>query len=160
MVTVISQPPLRQELGNFASITCFKAMVQGLEAVLGPKGAHIALVMAGHHRGQQLATLLELQPCYGSVDEVTELVRYSLGKQGSRLCLVNKIKVMPNGYRVYCSETLCSAGEPAGSTRKLGYTLGVLQGVLEAVSGRRLRGQQVASVLQGSTQDILEFIFL
>ena len=62
-----------------------------------------------------------------------------------------------DAYRVFCRETICSAGEPQGSARTLSYTLGALQGVMEVATGKRLRGKQIESVLRGSSHDVAEF---
>jgi hypothetical protein len=40
------------------------------------------------------------------------------------------------------------------------HSLGAIQGFLEALLGKRFRGQQIASVLQGSTHDVLEYTLL
>ncbi len=38
---------LRQTLGNFSSIVCFKAAIVGMEDALGERAAAIALIAAG-----------------------------------------------------------------------------------------------------------------
>ncbi|HBY77432.1 MAG TPA: hypothetical protein DEG47_10655, partial [Cyanobacteria bacterium UBA11148] len=57
----------------------------------------------------------------------------------------------------YTRETVCSAGEPQGSSRQCTFTLGAIQGFLEAFLGKRLRGIQTESVLRGGNYDILEY---
>ena len=44
-----------------------------------------------------------------------------------------------------------------GSPRTLTFTLGAVQGALESVTGRKLKGTQIASVLRGGTHDVVEF---
>jgi hypothetical protein len=124
---------IRPELGDFSSIVCFKALVVGVENALGEKAAAIALISAGRDRGKDL------------------------GKDGTRLCIINKIEEDGEVIRVYTSETICSGGEPQGSARKLSYTQGAIQGALEALTGSRLRGQQTESVLRGGNFDVIEF---
>ncbi|MBD3882687.1 hypothetical protein IFO70_13025 [Phormidium tenue FACHB-886] len=156
----VSSPPntthrLRPELGDFSSIACFKAVVVGIEEALGEKAATIALIAAGRARGKQLAAQLEYDN--GSLEELTGLLNHALGTLGTRLCLIDRIAQDGEVIRVHCRETICSSGEPQGSSRCLTYTLGAIQGVLEQVVGKRLRGKQVESILRGSNQDVLEF---
>lgn len=149
--------PLREVLGDFSSIVCFKAMVTGIEDALGGKAAFIALVSAGRACGKQLAASLELVGQENNLTKVCQLIADALGPNGTRLCLIEKIEKVDDEILVYCRETICSTGEEPGSPRELSYTLGAVQGVLEALTGRRLRGRQVASVLRGSQYDVIAF---
>jgi hypothetical protein len=40
-------PPLRPQLGDYASIACTKAIVVEMEQALGERAAHVALLAAG-----------------------------------------------------------------------------------------------------------------
>ncbi|WP_019498437.1 hypothetical protein [Pseudanabaena sp. PCC 6802] len=144
----------RPELGDFSSIVCFKAMVVGAEEALGEKAAAITLISAGRQRGKQLVESLGLSQ--GSAESAIPLMQKALGKDGTRLCLIDKAE-FGDTIRVYCRETICSSGEPQGSPRQLTYTMGAVQGALEALTGKRLRGKQVESVLRGGTHDVIEF---
>jgi hypothetical protein len=146
---------IRPELGDFSSVICFKAIVTGIEEALGEKAAAIALISAGRIRGKQLATSLHLEN--QSLSELAVILNQALGKDGTRLCLIDKIVEADELIKVYCRETVCSLCEPEGSNRQLTYTLGAVQGVLEQATGKRLRGKQVESVLRGSTHDVLAF---
>jgi hypothetical protein len=157
--TVTTQP-LRSELGDFSSIVCFKAVVVGVEEALGEKAAAIALISAGRARGKQLANQLGLTTNSVSLAAATALVNSALGKEGTCLCIVDQIVKDNDSIKVFCRETICSSGEAEGSSRTLTYTLGAIQGVLEQMTGRRLRGKQVESVLRGSTHDVLAFTVL
>lgn len=149
--------PLRPELGNFSSIVCFKAVVVGTEEALGEKAAAIALISAGRQRGKHVATQLGLTGTDLASESLIGVLQTALGKEGTRLCIIEKIVQTGESITVHCRETICSAGEPEGSPRKLTFTLGAVQGVLEQISGKRLRGKQIESVLRGSDHDVIEF---
>lgn len=154
-----AQNSSRQELGSYSSIVCFKAVVVGVEEALGEKAAAIALISAGRQRGKQLAEELGLanKGEEMSLPEVTEKVQYALGQEGTRLCIVDKIIQEGEIYKVYTRETVCSTGEEEGSSRTCTFTLGAIQGFLEAFLGKRLRGQHTESVLRGGSYDVLEY---
>jgi len=145
----------RSELGEFSSIICFRAVVTGAEEALGEKAAMITLIAAGRIRGKQLAQQLGL--VVGATEDLVPELQKALGKDGTRLCIIDKIENASDSIKVYCRETICSAGEPEGSPRKLTFTLGAIQGVMEHVTGKRLRGKQIESVLRGGSHDVIEF---
>jgi predicted hydrocarbon binding protein len=158
----IAQNSLRKELGNFNSTICTKAMVVGIEEALGEKAAAISLIAAGRKRGKDLAVELDLvgKGITLSMAEIATKLDAALGVNGTRLCIVDKVEQVGEAYRVYTRETICSAGEEEGSPRLCTYTLGALQGFLESFLEKRLRGQQIESVLRGGTHDVLEFTIL
>lgn len=147
----------RNELGDFSSVICLKAIITGMEDALGEKATTIALVAAGRTRGKNLAASLGLPGSGDSLEALTAKVAEALGKHGTRLLILDKIEQTEDGFRAYTRETVCSAGEPEGSPRKCTFTLGAVQGVLEAVTGQRYRGQHVESVLRGAGHDIFEY---
>ena len=119
----IAQNELRQNLGDFSSIVCLKAIVVGVEEALGEKAAAIAMISAGRQRGKQLAEALDLvdKGSSMSLEEVTEKARTALGKDGTRLCVIDKVIQEGDVYKVYTHETVCSAGESQGSSRQCKY---------------------------------------
>lgn len=148
---------LRAELGDFSSIVCFKALIVGAEEALGGKAAAITMIAAGRSRGRQIAEQLNIKGSNASSEELVPLLQEALGKNGTRLCIVDKIEHTDESITVYCRETVCSAGEPQGSGRKLTFTLGAVQGCLESAFNLRLRGKQIASVLAGDAYDVIQF---
>jgi predicted hydrocarbon binding protein len=158
----VTQELLRPDLGDFSSIVCTKAIVVGLEDALGEKAAMIALVAAGRRRGKQLAESLGLVNAADNMtmDEIRVRVNEAIGKEGTRLCIVDQILQVGDVYQVHTKETICSAGEPQGSSRTCTYTLGAIQGFLETFLNKRLRGKQTDSTLRGGTHDVLEFMVL
>lgn len=146
----------RPTLGQFSSIVCFKALITGVEEALGEKATMISLIAAGRARGKQVAEQLGVKGT-GATEELVPLLQQALGKDGTRLCIVDKIELTSESIKAYCSETICSADEPEGSPRKLSFTLGAIQGVLESVMNVRLRGKQTESVLRGGSHDVVEF---
>jgi hypothetical protein len=148
---------LRTELGDFSSIVCFKALIVGAEEALGEKAAAITMIAAGRSRGRQIAEQLNIKGSNASSEKLVPLLQEALGKNGTRLCIVDNIERTDESITVYCRETVCSAGEPQGSGRKLTFTLGAVQGCLESAFNLRLRGKQIASVLTGSDYDVIQF---
>ncbi|HEY9782828.1 MAG TPA: hypothetical protein V6D09_22145 [Leptolyngbyaceae cyanobacterium] len=148
---------LRPELGEFNSIVCFKAVITGMEDSLGEKATAIALIAAGRARGKKLVHELGLNNSQISLDEAGARLSQALGKDGTRLCKIDKIIEQGDVIQVYTSETVCSAGEPQGSPRTCTFTLGAVWGAIEQVTGKRLQGKHTESVLRGSSHDIFEF---
>jgi hypothetical protein len=149
---------LRPNLGEFSSIVCFKSVITGMEDALGEKATAIALIAAGRTRGKFLASSLGLAGVgTGDLDKVVAALDAAVGQNGTRLTAVNKAVQEGDTIKVYCSETVCSAGEEMGSSRKCTFTLGAVWGALEAVSGQRLQGTHTESVLRGGSFDVFEF---
>ena len=148
---------LRPELGDFSSIVCFKAVITGMEDSLGDRATAIALIAAGRARGKKLAEGLGLVGQDFSMEELTEKIATALGADGTRLFILDKIEANGDVYTAYTRETVCSAGEVEGSERKCTFTLGAMQGALEAVSGKRFRGVHTESVLRGGTHDVFQY---
>ncbi|WP_413171588.1 hydrocarbon-binding protein [Anabaena azotica] len=148
---------LRQQLGDFSSIICFKAAITGMEEALGDKATAIALTSAGRARGKKLAEELGLAGSSMSLDEAASKLNMALGKDGTRLCIVEKIVAEGDNIKVYTSETFCSAGEPPNSPRKCTFTMGAVWGAIEQLIGKRFKGVHTESVLRGGTHDVFEF---
>lgn len=148
---------LRPELSDFSSIVCLKAIITGMEEALGDKATAIALISAGRARGKNLAESLGLTGANLPLEDLSSKVAHALGKDGTRLLILDKIEQEGGNYKAYTRETVCSAGESNGSDRQCTFTLGAVQGVLEAVTGKRFRGKQVGSVLRGDTHDVFEY---
>jgi predicted hydrocarbon binding protein len=148
---------LRQELGDFNSVVCFKAAIAGMEEALGEKATAIALIAAGRNHGKKLAQELGLADSSMPLDALAEKMSNALGKDGTRLCKVEKIVQEGDVIKVYTTETVCSAGEPQGSSRSCTFTLGAIWGALEQVLGKRLQGKHTESVLRGGSHDVFEF---
>jgi len=146
----------RKKLGEFSSVVCVKAIITGMEDMLGEQATAIALTNAGKIRGRGVARDLAL----GDEDQLHELaprLDTLLGQQGTRLCIVDVVERDGNEYVARTRETICSTGEAEGSARKCTYTLGVVWGVLETLLACRLRGRHTESVLRGGTHDVFRF---
>jgi hypothetical protein len=148
--------PIREQLGDFSSIVCFKALVVGVEDTLGAAAAGVALKGAGRKRGKNLAQSLGFGKTALTVKQAAKAMSAALGSDGTRLCSVDKIEQDGDNYKIYLSDTVCSAGEPQGSPRELSFTLGAVHGAMEVLVGKRMRCKQVGSVLRGQEHDILE----
>jgi len=149
---------LREQLGDFSSIICFKAAITGMEEALGEKATAIALVAAGRSRGKNLAKELGLADFGTDWDLIADKMAFALGKNGTKLLIIEGIEQNGDVIKDTNSETLCSAGEPQGSTRKCTFTLGAVWGALEVITGKRLRGDHTECILRGGSNDVFEFV--
>ena len=147
----------RPTLGQFSSIVCFKSVITGMEEALGEKATAISLIAAGRARGKDLAKSLGLSGSNEDLAVIAAKLNEAVGANGTHLTAVDKIVKEGDLIKVYCSETVCSAGEPDGSPRKCTFTLGAVWGALTEVTGKKLRGIQTESVLRGGTHDVFEF---
>ncbi|WP_017319127.1 hypothetical protein [Mastigocladopsis repens] len=148
---------LRKELGDFNSVACFKAVITGMEEALGEKTTAIALISAGRARGKRLAEELGFVGSSISLEDAAHKMGHALGKEGTRLCIIDKIVEEGDTIKVYTSETVCSAGEAPNSERKCTFTMGAIWGALEQLLGKRLKGVHTESVLRGGSHDVFEF---
>jgi hypothetical protein len=149
---------IRETLGDFNSIICFKALINGIEDSLGERTAAIALIAAGRARGKKLADELRLAECNLSLDALSNQLNSILGKEGTRLCIIDKIEQVDDVIKAYTRETICSSGEPPGSNRQCTYTLGAVWGAVERSQKKRLWGKHTESVLRGGNHDVFEFV--
>ncbi|MCF6312682.1 MAG: hypothetical protein L3J39_09555 [Verrucomicrobiales bacterium] len=147
---------LRKNLGNFSSIICLKALIVGLEDVLGEKGARANLVLAGRHRGRDIVKSLGYSKTDSPLEEWTSAVKAAIGETGTRLCEIDKVEPDGETIRIYLSETVCSSGEEVGSSRQLTFTLGAIWGAVEEALDKKFIGKQTGSILRGQDYDIVE----
>ena len=147
----------RPTLGQYSSIICFKSVITGVEEALGEKATAIALISAGRIRGKELVKSLGLSGSTQDLSVIAAKLDEAVGANGTHLTAVNKITQEGDLIKVYCSETVCSAGEPDGSPRKCTFTMGAIWGALAEVTGKKLRGIHTESVLRGGTHDVFEF---
>lgn len=148
---------IRQQLGDFTSIVCFKHIIYGVEDVLGTDGAATVLIRAGRIRGEKVATEAGLAGSNADPATLGSILDKYLGSNGTRLCSVTDVKREGDDWIVTTQETVCSAGEPEGSERTCTYTLGAVQGFLETVVGKKFIGKHEESVLRGGKGDIFHF---
>lgn len=147
----------REQLGNFSSVICLKAMITGMESSIGEKATAISLIAAGRERGRNLVKELGLNNSTTSLAEASQKIASALGPDGTRLLILDRIEQEGGVIKAYTRETICSAGEEAGSTRQCTFTLGAMWGALESILGKKLRGKHTESVLRGGDYDVFEF---
>jgi predicted hydrocarbon binding protein len=147
----------RQTLGGFSSVVCFKAVITGMEEALGEKATAIALIAAGRTRGKDVAKALGLSNSTADLSSIATQLNQAVGLEGTKLTSIEKIEQAGDVIKVYCSETVCSAGEPQGSTRKCTFTLGAVWGAMSEITGKKLRGVHTESILRGGSNDVFEF---
>ncbi len=147
----------RPTLGQFSSIVCFKSVITGMEEALGEKATAIALIAAGRERGKNVAKQLGLSGSTEDLSVIAAKLNEAIGANGTHLTAVDNIVQEGDLYKVYCSETVCSAGEPQGSDRKCTFTMGAVWGAMSEITGKKLRGIHTESVLRGGAYDVFEF---
>nr|WP_309741552.1 hydrocarbon-binding protein [Chamaesiphon sp. OTE_20_metabat_361] len=128
-----------------------------MEEALGEKATAIALIAAGRERGKNIAKELGLSGTSQDLSTIATKLNEAVGANGTHLTAVNKIVQDGDVIKVYCSETVCSAGEAPGSDRKCTFTMGAVWGALSEITGKKLRGVHTESVLRGGTHDVFEF---
>jgi hypothetical protein len=147
----------RPTLGEYSSIVCFKSVIIGMEEALGEKATAISLIAAGRSRGKKLVKSVGLSGSGLDFTTISTKLNAAVGSEGTRLTAVDKIVEEGGLIKAYCSETVCSAGEEQGSTRKCTFTMGAVWGAIEEITGKKLRGVHTDSVLRGGTHDVFEF---
>jgi predicted hydrocarbon binding protein len=147
----------RAELGEMMSLICFKAAIVGVEDTLGEDAAAVVFIRAGKVRGNTVAKEANLVGSKAPVETLAAALDKLLGKTGTQLCRVVGAKTEGNQIIVDTVETVCSANEPQGSSRKCTFTLGAIWGALESVMDQRYIGEHTESVLRGNTVD--RFVF-
>lgn len=148
---------LRPSLGDFSSIACFKALITGIEDTLSPEGAAAVFTQAGRLRGKNLATTLGLAGKSPTAEQLATTLNESIGLNGTRLCQIDGARQEGDDFVIDTSETVCSAGEPAGSNRACTFTLGAIWGALETIYSKPMMARQTASVLRGGSHDTFRF---
>lgn len=148
---------VRPELGEMMSLICFKAALVGVEDTLGEDGAAVVFIRAGKVRGNAVAQQTGLAGTKVPLETLSTTLDGVFGKSGTQLCRI--VSASANGEQIIIdtAETVCSANEPVGSTRKCTYTLGAVWGALEGVMGRMYLGEHTESVLRGAPYD--RFVF-
>ena len=157
MTFTLVKPALREQLGDFSSVICLKAMIKGLEEALGEKATAIALTASGRKRGKDLVKSLGLSKATISLEAVSSQLAAALGKEGTCLCILHRITSEDGIFKAYITEDVCTAGEPQGSDFKCLFTLGAIWGAIEEVTGQRLQGKHTESTLKGSAHNVFEF---
>lgn len=154
----MGQEIARSELGQFSSIVCFKAVVEGVEHALGVTAANVALKAAGRKRGHALVASLGLTGQGTDLPNAGEQMAAALGADGTRLCIIEGIEEEDDRIRVLLRETICMAGEPRGTARRCSFTFGAVHGALEALTGRKLRGKHTRTPLEDDVAtEVFEF---
>ncbi len=144
----------RPQLNDFISMHCFKAVIIGMEDILGKEGTASAMIAAGRKRGETVAIQTNMKGTNPPVDTLAKTLDGALGQNGTRLCQVLDVSSTPEGgFYVKTKETVCTSGEPTGSQRVCTYTMGAILGFLESVYSVNLNGSHVANVLKGSPSD-------
>lgn len=146
----------RSELGMFIHIECFKKLIEGMEDSLGAKMAYVNLVNAGRQRGKDV--FQKNNPSWDgqNAEALRDLLNNTFGQNGTKLCEIAKVEVEADKVRVFCKEAIESYGKPGD----LNYTLGAMQGLLEPLMSKTLKGYQTQFVTKGDEFDTVEYLFV
>lgn len=148
---------LRPELGDFCSIICTKAIIKGIQDVLGEEGAATVFIRAGRVRGEQVAKDTGLAGAKPDVSVLAGKLNEVFGVNGTKLCIVDEATQDGDAITIKTRETVCSAGEAEGTEMECSYTLGAVWGALEASMGVTYQGKQTGCVLTGGCHDTFVF---
>lgn len=140
---------VRKELGPYMSAECFRFLRLGAEDTAG----RALIVNAGKQRGHSLEDILA--GVGNDEATLTTTLNRVLGKEGTRLCIVDEVKKVDNGYRVTIRESACSAGMQT-SEPNCAFTLGVFIGALEVVTKKRLLGHEIECIATGHDHCLYE----
>jgi predicted hydrocarbon binding protein len=147
---------IRENLGDFISVVCFQGVVTGMKDALGEKATNIALTAAGRTRGKNLVKSLGLSRSHIALEDLATKLDHAVGKDGTRLCQVEKVEDLGGKLRVYVNEAVCSSGVAQGEALLCSYTLGAIWGAIEEVFGKRYQGKQVEFTTQGASHEAFE----
>lgn len=140
---------IRKELGPYMSAECFRYLRLGAEDTAG----RALIVSAGKLRGLSLEDMLKSVPRDDA--SITAAMNKVLGKEGTRLCIVDAISKTANGYQVRVSESACSSGLQTASPN-CAFTLGVFIGAMEVISKQRFIAHETECVATGHDQCVYE----
>ena len=152
----MSTETLREDMTDFSSIICLKAIITGLEKIMGAQAARGNLIRAGIIRGREIAKKLGISQTDAPIEQWISLAREAVGRSGTRLCDIKNTEEENGTIRIFLKDTICSAGEELGSSRELSFTQGAIQGLAEEALGKRFVSKQIGSVLRGQEYDIVE----
>ncbi len=147
----------RGELGDFTSISSFKALLTGLEDILGTEASSVVFIRAGRLRGQNLVEDWGVGHLNLPLEKLGHLLDAAFGHDGTRLCHVEPIYADGEDIVVNVTDTICSVTEAPGSLRRSTYTLGAIWGALETLTGERYLARQSGYVLRGDPFDQFRF---
>src|SRR5262245_50952046 len=102
--------PARPELNDFISMHCFKAVIVGMEDILGKDGTASAMIAAGRKRGETVAVQASLKGAKPPVESLAKTLNDALGQNGTRLCQVLDVSsTADGGFLVKTKETVCTS---------------------------------------------------
>jgi predicted hydrocarbon binding protein len=142
----------RPTLGNFMSLVCFQYLRVGTEDVAD----RAPIVSAGRKRGYDLVEELGLLGSTADAALIQRKLAEALGADGTRLCLVTSVTAnTAGGYEVRIREGACTAGQVSPEPL-CAFTMGVFIGALYAITGKPMRGQEVACCACGAQECIYQ----
>ena len=149
-MTISASAADRPTLGAYMSLICFQYLRVGTEEVAD----RAPIVAAGRQRGHDVVENLGL---LGRVKDPAVIHKHlddALGLNGTRLCLIQSVHATPNGgYEVRLTEGACTAGQHT-SEPFCAFTLGVIIGAIQGMTGTRVRGVETQCCACGAAECI------
>jgi predicted hydrocarbon binding protein len=127
------------------SAECFRYLRMYAEETAG-RGL---IVQAGKQRGLSLDDHLKgINP--DDTAAITTTLNKVLGKEGTRLCIVEEVSKTAAGYNIKISESACSTGMKTEEPN-CAFTMGVFVGAMEVISKKRFTVHESECVAVGDS---------
>ena len=130
----------RPKLGQSVHLVCFQYSCTIVNRLTG----HAPIITASRARGNDAVEEHGLLNFTKDSGVMMEKLNGIFGEKGTRLCLIQSVTSKPNdGYTVKLTECACSYGQSAEELA-CSYTLGVIIGAVQAITGVRMHGTETA----------------
>ena len=142
---------------EFNGLNFIRYVVMGLERIMGNEAAKSNLYRAGRIRGLEIINNLDLCLTSKPLSEWSSLFSQALSQDGTCVCSVKKVEYDEACYRVYLNKFIRSINEEQELKSLFSFTQGVIQGGLEALTGKRFSGVNMTSAELGGDVEFVEF---
>jgi predicted ArsR family transcriptional regulator len=142
----------RPKLGQSVHLVCFQYFCAIVDRLTG----HAPIITASRARGNDAVEEAGLLNFTKDSGVILEKLNEVFGEKGTRLCLIQSVTSKPNGgYTIHLTECACSYGQKAEEPA-CSYTLGVIIGAVQAITGVRMQGVETACQSCGADTCVYE----